>query len=791
MNSSQEQIEHLKEKIETLQDEIRELKAAKTAHKEFAIEANESRAILEAVFESLPFDLFALDLDMNCILQNKASRRWGNTLGKKPEDVASDPSTLEIWLENNRRALSGETVDEEVSLKLGDKVGYYRNIIRPIREGDEILGIVGMNIDMTERRQLEKDLRESEAKYRMLTEESVVGVYIVQEETFVYVNPSLARIVGYTKDEMVGKLGPADIVHEDDFQTAMQRQRDLLSGKKMKDPHTYRAFKKDGTLLHVQVFSTLSTFQGEPSLVGTLIDVTERKQTEDMLHRYSQIVSSSGDMLALLDLNYIYRAANDAYARAFKKRKDEIVGNSARELFGEEFFRTVILPHSKRCLAGEETRFETWVAFANQRRFMEVTYFPYVVESGEIKGFVVNGRDITQQKEMEAKKTELEEQLHRVQRMEAIGTLVGGITHDFNNLLGAILAASSVLMLDLDPESDEFELAEIIENAGQRAAEITRSLLDFSRQKKGKRQLVDIHGVMEEVIKLVEHTSDRRITISDFPIAAPSTVMGDSGQLQQVLLNIAVNARDAMSNGGELKFETGLLEAGKGHAERDPSAPPGTYLFVKISDTGIGMSEEVALKAFDPFFTTKEVRKGTGLGLSSSYGIVKNHGGWITIESKVGKGTAVTVYLPLTEEGPPEGPTSASTKTAGPLARILLVEDEESLLTLGRKMLARMGHQVSCAENGQKALSIYKEERNEIDLVILDMTMPVMNGMDCFRELRAMDPTIKVLIATGHRLEESTDLLKAEGVYGLLHKPYVFGELADAVNRVLAIGDDL
>ncbi|MBF0544345.1 MAG: response regulator [Candidatus Riflebacteria bacterium] len=376
----------------------------------------------------------------------------------------------------------------------------------------------------------------------------------------------------------------------------------------------------------------------------------------------------------------------------------------------------------------------------------------------------------------------LEERLRQSEKLEAIGQLAGGVAHDFNNQLSGILGNAELILLKLaDPEIHSF--AKNIVAISLQAGELTQQLLAFARKGKVVSLPVNIHSVVKEVVALLKHSIDRRIVISQNLQADPSTTLGDPTQLQNALLNLAINARDAMPNGGELTFSTSLFYL----LENTPKLelPTGRYLQIKITDTGLGMTKEVKNHLFEPFFTTKEAGKGTGLGLAAVYGAIKNHGGTISVYSEVGKGTTFNIFLPIVLSPEPKKNSENLTVTKTGNERILLVDDEEIVRETTQKILQSLGYQVTACRDGLEALEVFRSKHNQIDLVILDMVMPRMNGPETFQNMRAIHPGIKVLLASGFSLNGTSQKLLQNGVQGFLQKPFELSELSQKIREVL------
>ncbi|GAB4337770.1 MAG: hypothetical protein Kow0099_11400 [Candidatus Abyssubacteria bacterium] len=368
--------------------------------------------------------------------------------------------------------------------------------------------------------------------------------------------------------------------------------------------------------------------------------------------------------------------------------------------------------------------------------------------------------------------------------MESIGTLAGGIAHDFNNLLGGILGYASFLKSKLSGGDAHYRYVDTIERSAMRAAELTSQLLGFARGGKYDAKPLNLNKVIEETLEIIGRTLDKSIEIRSRLCEELPTVEADAAQMQQVLMNLCVNAGDAMPHGGTLLVETEVAVLGEDYVRTHLGSQPGVYVVVSVSDTGVGMSRETVKRIFEPFFTTKEKGKGTGLGLAMVYGAVKNHGGSIRVYSEPGAGTTFKVYLP-SNGAPEQAELSVAEAVQGGDELILVVDDEETIRSLVKDTLESYGYRVLVAENGEEAVSLYGERGEEIDLVILDMMMPKMGGRETFQRLRELNPGIKALLSTGYSQNGKAQEILDSGVLGFLQKPYQTHELLSKLRSVL------
>lgn len=412
------------------------------------------------------------------------------------------------------------------------------------------------------------------------------------------------------------------------------------------------------------------------------------------------------------------------------------------------------------------------------RRNVAVSGAPMRNSFGEMFGLVFVIRDETEQRL-------LEEEFRQSQKMDSIGKLAGGVAHDFNNMLGGIMGASELLEEELAERPELRKYINIIFRCAQQAADLTDKLLAFSRKERPVFRPLSVHECINNVLDIVERSIDPRIDLKQQLQAKNDQVMGNSTLLQNALLNLCLNARDAMESGGSLTLETeNIMLEEEDAATLSLGIPAGEYLCVRVKDTGQGITEEIKEHIFEPFFTTKAEGKGTGLGLSAVYGIVKNHHGGVHVHSEPNIGTTFEMYLPVTRntitDEPPQPLQSPQS-----LGKILLIENEPELREASAELIRRFGHEVICAPNGIEGMQIYNEQADTIDLVMLDLIMPGKSGMECLREIHDIKPEAKVIICTGYAMEDTITSLQKEGIFRILNKPFRRTDLLAAIENAL------
>ncbi|HNV69189.1 MAG TPA: response regulator [Candidatus Ozemobacteraceae bacterium] len=510
-------------------------------------------------------------------------------------------------------------------------------------------------------------------------------------------------------------------------------------------------------------------------------EVAERRQAEADRDRkteeINQLFNMSIDLLCIADVEGRFVRLNSTW--------EKTLGYTLSELEGKRYIEFVhpddvaaTLEAMAQLAAGKPI-----IDFSNRYRCRDGSFRLIEWRSKPYQNTFVYAaaRDITERNQMQEALKKSEQQLQQMQKMEAIGQLAGGIAHDFNNQLGGIIGFVDLLQLDLEKPEHRTYCNKILEIT-KRAADLTSKLLAFARKGKFLSAPVDIHALVPQIVEILQRSIDKRISIRQELSSPVSVTLGDQTQLQNALLNLAINARDAMPNGGELSFATALVDLNERAAQM--GIAPGRYLEIRVSDTGSGMSPETQKHVFEPFFTTKPAGHGTGLGLASVFGTVKNHRGGILFYSELGHGTSFKIYLPVSsKEVQPE-----AEKHSEPIkgnARILIVDDEEGIRESLALILQKLGHTVTSCCDGEEALSLYASRWQQFDLVILDMIMPRMSGGDVFEKMHAINPQVCVLLSSGYSLNGQAQSILDRGVKGFLHKPFQANELSQVIARVL------
>ncbi|MBC7789381.1 MAG: PAS domain-containing protein [Anaerolineae bacterium] len=672
-------------------------------------------------------------------------------IGRLIGDV-SPPDQAALALDCIRKALdTGIAQTIQYRLPIGDNTVCFAGEIVPLPDGT----VLWSARDVSELKKFEEALSRSYDLLNEVVEGTSDAIHMKDlKGRYVMVNSAEARLYGRTIEEMIG-LTDYDLDDEHSARAITNRDlRVVTSG----EPSTY---EQSLTLRGQKVwFSTLKQPRRNATgeiigLIGISRDVTQRRTAEDAMVRLAAIVESSDDAIAGASLDGLVTTWNPAAER--------LLGYSAAEIIGKPIMLT-IPPESrdglaetfKRILKGQHVEHPQAVRVHKDgsRVNVSITIVPIRSSTGEILGAAGFTRDISA-------KLRLEEQLRQAQKMDAVGRLAGGIAHDFNNLLAAIKVHCELLTDQLDTDCAARTDAEEISKAADRAATLTRQLLAFSRKQVLQPKILDVNQIVREMERMLSRLIGENITLTTELAPNLNLVKADPGQIEQVIMNLAVNSRDAMPAGGRVTIQTSNVRVDEVNSRQHPELTAGSYALLTVTDTGTGMDFPTQGLIFEPFFTTKDPGKGTGLGLSTVYGIVKQSGGHISVQSELGVGTTFNIYLPLVAGAPaavvktkPSANLPCGTET------VLVVEDEESVRFSIRRILTKCGYTAIEAVNGEEALRKFAELPESIDLVISDLLMPKMGGRELVERLTVLKPDLKVIFMSGY----AEDAIAHDGV---------------------------
>ncbi len=640
-------------------------------------------------------------------------------------------------------------------------------------------------------------LRESEAKYRELVESANSVILRMDLEGRVsFLNTFGRRFFGYAQDDILGRNVVGTIVPERD--TAGQDLGAMIR-QIIASPETFRQNenenqRRDGSRVWIS-WTNRAIRDADDQVTGVLCignDITDRKRAEDDAKKERAFA------LSLINASPIYIVAIDAQGKTLlmNPAMREALGYTREEVESTDYLARFVPDEEREKLS---TVFEQILAGtggadienhvltrAGERRLVDWHDRLVSKDDGSPDFFFGVGLDITEKRRAEAEQRACEARLQHTQNLELIGRLASGIAHDFNNLLAGILGYAQLLEDSDLPKEKLAAYSAKIQEASRRGAELVQQLLSFSRKREPSKTLVDVHRILSDTTHLLAHSIDRRIDVRLHLDASSATVVGDAQELQSALLNLGANARDAMPDGGELTYasrDTFLTEALCTELSLD--VHPGHYLEVTVRDTGEGMDAETIAHLFEPFFTTKTPGKGTGLGLAAVQSCIQAHGGTIKVDSEPGQGSRFRLYLPASDSETREATQNGSIPLETGEGTILVADDEAFVREVLQGILTGCGYRVVLTSNGEEAVAHYQEHADEIDLVILDMIMPGRNGLETYHALRAIDPGVKALIASGHLFAHDPRDLTDQGLLGVLAKPFMAGDLSRHVAHAI------
>jgi PAS domain S-box-containing protein len=749
---------------------------------------------LMTLIDSIPVAIVSTDKENKVTMWNPAAERifgWSKQemLGKPFKVVSQDKNLNARSICENQA--SSETVvdlDQRRQKKDGSYV-YLSSAIAPLRnEKGDIIGTTAIMTDVTDRKQAEELMRRSEERFRTLAESAPFGISIMKpDRSFEYFNPKFTEIFGYTLKDLPDKASWFKKAYPDEEyrnKVAAVWYQDWIEGSEVDEikPKIFTVRCKNGRdiIIHFRAVA-----QKDEKQLITYEDVTDQTIAEEALRGseakykklyeesqktsevYRSLIHSSADAIVLCDLAERVKYISPFFTRIFGWSMEDVEGKPIPFLpeFEKESTHKRIkdLVETGTPCQGFETK-----RYTKDGRLIDVSISASRYDDHESKpaGILVILQDISKRKELEA-------EFLQAHKFEAIGTLAGGIAHDFNNLLMGIQGNASLALVNMDPNHPNYSKLKNIEQYVQSGAELTKQLLGFARSGKYEVTATDLNELVEKTTRMFGRTKKEINIHTKFQQDIWATEV-DRGQTEQVLLNLYINAWQAMPGGGNIYIETENVIIDP-NSVKQINLETGKYVKISITDTGEGMEEEIQQRIFDPFFTTKKMGSGTGrgsgLGLASAYGIIKNHGGIITVSSEKGKGANFTIYLPATEKYAVKEATPPNDLKKGK-ETILLIDDEDMIIDTAGNMLVELGYQVLTAIGGKEALKVFRQNKDQIDLVILDMIMPDLSGSDTYNGLIAIKPTLRVLLSSGYSLNGQAAEILQLGCDGFIQKPF-------------------
>lgn len=727
-------------------------------------------------------------------LIERANRAAGTLLGSEP-DVLVGASMSRFVASNSKMVLATALA----KLFMEPSMTGLEVRLEPTAQGERVVAVTGSlapngaaalltMVDVTENQRSAEAARAAHERYRRIVETTSEGVVITDAQaTFTFVNERFAQLLGYSRDAIIGRSAFQFMVVEDH-----EKGEQRLEARRRGAPESYesRLRHRDGHQVWIRVTSNalIDTAGNYEGTLAVISDFTERRKAEETRLRLAAIVESSGEAIVGTDCAGVVTTWNRAAEQLYGYREDEVLGASVDVLLPPE------CRESEGAVRASILRGLSVVGHETTRRrkdgsLVEVclTMSPIRDADGRIVGISKVAQDISARRDTERALRHAQEQLLQAQKMEAIGSLAGGIAHDFNNLLSVIMGYAGLLLLDTPRSAAaHHELTQIL-NAGQRAGDLTRQLLAFSRKQVQQIQSVDLNRCVSGLEGMLARLLGPELRVSVILDAKLARCRADPTQLEQVILNLAVNARDAMPQGGALTVQTANVFLDARYAAEHADVVPGSYVMLSVQDTGTGIDPAHLPRIFEPFFTTKKEDKGTGLGLATVYGIVKQSGGHVALDTTLGQGTTFRVYLPAADAAQVEQEVSV----LEPLARrgtetVLLVDDDEAVRAATSAMLRRLGYLVHEAVGAGDAIVLAEQLGTSIKLVVTDIAMPHMDGRQLVQRLAPMLPNLRVLYISGHASGiHIDDALGQTPALGYLPKPFLPHELGYAVRTLL------
>ncbi len=745
-------------------------------------ELSEMNSEMRAIFEAIPDLLFRVDREgiiLDCKTGNTSDLIFARErlINRKIDDIPVPSVSRQFASAMEAARKTRSPASAEYSLYIDGEKRFYE--ARFIPSANDQIVIMVRNV--SERRRAEKALVESEEKYRSIFENSIEGIFqTTRNGKYVEANPALVHMLGYGSQEEIlrepGVVTRHYVVPDD-----RKRFRELIERHDVLQGFETQVYRRDGSRIWISINAhVVRDRKGDIAFYeGTVENITDRKRVEEALfeseQKYRSIVEGSHAGVYIIE-DGLFRFVNTTLCDIFGYTYGEIVDTMGpADLVLPEDFPAVGESLEKR-LTGEIKTAE--LTYRIRRKDGEIRSIKAIGSSILYKGrpaVIGTLLDITKEKELEA-------QLLQSQKLETVGRLAGGIAHDFNNMLGVILGNVQMAKINLSASEHTYAFCDAIERATTKAADLVRQLLAFSRRQLLELKTLDLNNLVAGFEKMIHRVIAENIDMSFVLAKDLPAIKADETQMNQVLINLIVNARDAMAEGGILTISTGVMDVEARYIQTHPDVRPGRYVMLSVADTGTGMEKDVSDRMFEPFFTTKA--GGSGLGLSVVYGIIKQHGGFVEVMSERGRGTTIRVFLPRAEEAViptarPETPVETGNET------ILIVEDDEDFRKVEAEMLTRLGYRVYSAADGMEGITLFAEKSKEIDLVILDVVMPRMSGRDALEGMRRIRPDVPSLFVTGYSLDGiHVNYILDQGIEAL-QKPFSFDTLSRKIREVM------
>ncbi|HRX48579.1 MAG TPA: PAS domain S-box protein [Spirochaetota bacterium] len=737
---------------------------------------------------------FSTSLDLLCIADadgnfRRVNKEWENILGYSTGDLEKrsfldfvHPDDLQETIDKTRESSISPVFNFINRYRCKD--GSYRYIEWRSTPHDKLIYAAAR--DITERIENEKALRDSEERFKALHNASFGGIAIHDKGVILECNRGLEELTGYSRDELIGINGLL-LIAEQSRDTVM---KNIMSG--YEEPYDVIGIRKNGENFIVRIEAKNIPYKGKTVRVTEFRDITEQKKSEEALRESEEklkaVFNAANVGFSITDEQGKYVMYNNWWLNYLGYEADELKQKTNLDITHPDDIETS-RNYFLKVIAGELSNYRIEKKFIKKDGstvWGDLAVSPVKDREGRVQLMVGIVNDITDRKYSEEEREKLQAQLNQSQKMESVGRLAGGVAHDFNNMLGAIFGYTELSLRKIAPDHPVYTYLQDIKKAAERSANLTRQLLAFARKQTVAPKILDLNETVEGMLKMLRQIIGEDISLEWLPSANPVMIKMDPAQVDQLLVNLCVNARDAITDTGKVTIETDKTVFTEADKIKDESILPGDYVVLVISDNGIGMDRETLDHLFEPFFTTKETGRGTGLGLATVYGIVKQNNGFINVYSEPGLGTTFRIYLPQHYAAAVSKEQEPGTKEPDQGHQtLLLVEDEAMLLNINSEILEQLGYTVLTAASPAEALRIAGQHSGHIDLLITDVIMPEMNGRDLADKISVLHPGIRLLFMSGYTASVIAHHGVLEDGVHFLQKPFSLNDLAEKVKETL------